>query len=248
MFISLSILEYEPNLSDNIDDLPTSPILLQILRLIKTRKISFIHVDVMRPPLIPNRITFPIVLIEKLYETLHEKIPLSLHLMVPDPLLIVNKIDRFIPIEDRAKNPIIIQRESFNSEDELLEAINLLRKQGYGRIGVCLDLPTPCESISEKTVDAVDFILLMTVHMGRGRQKYAGEGTKKIMFFSHRYPEKPVWVDGGINPYTAPIAEKAGARTLVVGSFITRHNNPTEALLELTRSLNECGSDRNRNE
>ena len=196
--------------------------------------------------MIPNRITFPIVLIQKLYETLHEKIPLSLHLMVPNPLLIVDEINRFIPRKDRAKNPIIIQRESFNSEEELLEAVNLLRKHGYGRIGICLDLPTPCGSISEKTVDAVDFILLMTVHMGRGRQKYAEEGTKKIMFFSQRYPEKPVWVDGGINPYTAPIAEKAGARTLVVGSFITRHNNPTEALLELMRSLNEWGSDENR--
>ena len=239
MFISLSILEYEQNLSESIDILPKSPTFFQILRLIETKKLRSIHLDVMRPPLIPNRITFPIKLIEKLYETLHEKIPLALHLMVPHPILIVNRICRFIPRENRAKIPIIIQRESFKSENEILEAVDLLRKQGYGRIGICLDLPTPCGSISEKTVEAADFILLMTVHMGRGRQKYVDEGTRKILYFSQQYPDKPIWVDGGINLYTAHIAEKAGAKALVVGSYITRSNNPTEALLELTRSLRE---------
>ncbi|HIE18403.1 TPA: hypothetical protein EYP75_01615 [Candidatus Bathyarchaeota archaeon] len=239
MFISLSILEYEQILSENIDILPKSPIFIQILKLIETGKISFIHIDVMRPPLIPNRITFPIKLIEKLYKMLHEKISLSFHLMVPDPILIVNKINRFIPKEDRAKTLVTIQRESFNSENETLDAINFLRKHGYGQVGICLDLSTPCRSISEKTVEAVDFILLMTVHMGRGRQKYVEGGTKKIKYFSQRYPDKPIWVDGGINLYTARIAEKAGAKTLVIGSFITRNRNPTKTLLELTRSFDE---------
>ena len=239
MFISLSILEYEQNLSEHIDVLPKSPIFLQILRLIGTRKIRFVHVDVMRPPLIPNRVTFPIKLIEKLYEALHERIPLSIHLMVSDPISIVDEIGRFIPREDRAINQIIIQRESFKSENETLKAINLLRKNGYNRVGICLDLPTPCRSISEKTVEAADFILLMTVHMGRGRQKYADEGTKKILHFSRLYPHKPIWVDGGINPHTVQIAEKAGAKAVVVGSFITLNKNPTEALLELTRSIGE---------
>ena len=239
MFISLSILEYEQSLSEKIDVIPESPVFNQILELIDTRKISFIHIDVMRPPLIPNRITFPIKLIEKLYETLHERIPLSFHLMVSDPLLIVDEINRFIPKEDRTNNVVTIQRESFNSENETLDAINILRKYGYGRIGLCLDLSTPCRSISKKSVEAADFILLMTVHMGRGGQKYSEEGTKKIKYFSQLYPDKPVWVDGGINLHTARIALRAGAKALVVGSYITLSSDPKKILLELTRSLDD---------
>jgi ribulose-phosphate 3-epimerase len=192
----------------------------------------------MRPPLIPNRITFPIRLVEKLYETLRHTIPLSIHLMVSDPLLIVDEMSRFIPEKDRIRNAIIIQRESFQSKNETLKAIDTLRRRGYGKIGICLDLPTPCNSVSEKIVDAADFILLMTVHMGRGRQKYADEGTEKIAYFSRRYPEKPIWVDGGINIQTAHIAEKAGAKAVVVGSYITLSNDPRSTLLELAKSLN----------
>jgi ribulose-phosphate 3-epimerase len=238
MFISLSILEYEQVLYDYLEGLTKSPVFNKILELIQTRKVSFLHVDVMRPPLIPNRITFPIKLIEKIYETLCHRIPLSVHLMVPDPLLIVDEISRFILKKDRPRNAIIIQRESFESENEALKAINTVREHGYDNIGICLDLPTPCDSISRKIIEAADFILLMTVHMGRGRQKYADKGTEKIAYFYQRYPDKPIWVDGGINIQTAHIAEKAGAKVVVVGSYITLSNDPRDTLLKLAQSLN----------
>ena len=238
MFISLSILEYEENLCKHVDALLDSKTFHQVLQLIQTGKIQSIHIDVMRPPLIPNRITFPIKLIEKLYEMLHEKIPISIHLMVPNPILIVNEVNKFIPRGERGKTPIIIQRESFESEGEVLKAIDILRRRGYDEVGVCLDLLTPCRSISEETIKAASFILLMTVHMGRGRQKYAEEGTKKITYLSQRHPGKPIWVDGGINPHTARIAKEAGAKAVVVGSYITLSCNPLAALLELAQSLN----------
>ena len=193
----------------------------------------------MRPPLIPNRIVFPLRLIRELYEALHERIPLSFHLMVSDPILMIRRMDEFIPKMDRANNPVIIQRESFNSEDEMLNAISLLRKLGYNKVGVCLDLPTPCKSVSEKSVEAADFILLMTVHMGRGRQRYSDAGTEKIRYFSRRYPDKPLWVDGGINIQTAQIVKRAGAETLVVGSFITLNDDPVYALIRLAQSVND---------
>ena len=237
MLISLSILEYERDLRNNMDDLLRSQSFLQILGLIETKKIYSVHVDVMRPPLIPDRTAFPIELIRRLYDALSEKIPLAIHLMVPDPLPIIDETSNFLPREERLKNLIIIQRESFGSEDEILRAIDHIRSQSYGKVGVCLDLPTPCSAISERIVEAVDLILLMTVHMGRGGQRYADEGTEKILYFSQRYPHKFIEVDGGINPQTARIVRRAGAKAVVVGSFITRSSNPTEALFELTRSL-----------
>jgi len=193
----------------------------------------------MRPPLIPGRTAFSIELIKKLYYALSQRISLAIHLMVPDPMLIIDKMNKFISRRKRAKVYVIIQRESFNSENEALKAIGLIRELGYSKIGVCLDLPTPCEALSEKIIEAVDMILLMTVRMGRGGQKYADEGTQKILYFSKRFPNRLIEVDGGINPQTARIAKNAGAKAAVVGSFITRSNDPIEALLELTRSLKE---------
>ena len=239
MKISLSILEYEQSLYDEMEFPFKSEIFSRIIDLINTGWVDSIHIDVMRPPLIPNRIVFPLRLIRELYEALHERIPFSFHLMVSDPLLMIKNMDEFIPKVDRADNAVIIQRESFNSEDEMLNAIGLLRKLGYNKVGVCLDLPTPCGSVSEKSVEAADFILLMTVHMGRGRQRYSDAGTEKIKYFSRRYPDKPLWVDGGINIRTAQIVKRAGAETLVVGSFITLNDNPVYALIRLAQSVND---------
>ncbi|RLG95491.1 hypothetical protein DRO37_02180 [Candidatus Bathyarchaeota archaeon] len=239
MKISLSILEYEQSLYNEMEFPFKSEVFSRIIDLINTGQVDSIHIDVMRPPLIPNRIVFPLRLIRELYEALHERIPFSFHLMVSDPLLMIKNMDEFIPKVDRADNAVIIQRESFNSEDEMLDAICLLRRRGYKRIGVCLDLPTPCGSVSEKSVEAADFILLMTVHMGRGRQRYSDAGTEKIKYFSRRYPDKPLWVDGGINIRTAQIVKRAGAETLVVGSFITLNDNPVYALIRLAQSVND---------
>lgn len=239
MSISVSILEYEQTLYENIDDISISPVFGHIIKMINTGKMGSIHLDIMRPPLIPNRIVFPIKLVEKIYETLRRRISLSFHLMVPDPVIIIDEMNEFIPKKDRIKSFVTIHRESFSSENEITDAVKLIKEYGYGNVGVGLDLPTPCNAISERTVRTADFILLMTVHMGRGRQKYSEKGTEKIDYFSRKYPEKPIWVDGGINPHTARIAEKAGARILVVGSFITLKKNPVGGLLELANSIGE---------
>jgi len=234
MLISLSILEYEQDLSNNVNNIQESQSFLQILKLIETKRIYCVHVDVMRPPLIPDRTAFSIRLIEELHRTLSKKIPLAIHLMVPNPLSIINEMSRFVSRKERSETLVIIQRESFHSENEILTAINHLREQNYSKVGVCLDLPTPCSALSDKTVEAADMILLMTVRMGRGGQKYSDEGTKKILYFSQHYPHKFIEVDGGINPQTMPIAKRAGAKAAVVGSFITRSSRPAEALLKLT--------------
>ena len=240
MPISVSILEYERVLYRDVEDISSSLIFSHIMNMINTGKMESIHLDIMRPPLIPDRIVFPIKLVEKIYGTLWRRIPLSFHLMVSNPIIMVDEMNKFIPRKDRIENSVAIHRESFNSESEMSDAVKLIKEEyGYGSVGISLDLPTPCNVISEKTVKMADFILLMTVHMGRGRQKYSEKGTEKIEYFSRRYPGKPIWVDGGINLHTARIAEKAGARTLVVGSFITLKKNPVEGLLELASNIGE---------
>ncbi|MBS7648101.1 MAG: hypothetical protein QXK89_01280 [Candidatus Bathyarchaeia archaeon] len=237
--ISLSILEYEPELSEKMDRLESSEAFMKIVKLIQTGKIRDVHVDVMRPPMIPGKNKFSTSLIKKLYEKLSDKVALTIHLMVSYPFEIIEEINRFIEPIDRAKITLILQVESFVSEDEALEAIELLKGYGY-KVGVCLNLPTSEDRLTDNIANSADIILLMTVPMGLGGQKYREEATQRIKKFSARFPNKIIEVDGGIDPKTIVKVWRAGARVFVIGSYITLSEKPEEALLNLEKSLKMC--------
>ncbi len=236
MLISLSILEYEPELSANMNSLEKSEGFSKMMRLVQTGRLHDIHIDVMRPPLIPNKSKFSISLIRKLYESLHEKIALTIHLMVPNPLEVTKKINEFIEEKDRKKITLIVQVESFDSEEDILKTIKTIREYGY-RIGVGLNLPTPKERLTDKIVKSADIILLMTVPMGAGKQKFHEEALQRIRDFSHKFPDKIIKVDGGINPRTIVEVWRAGARATVIGSYLSLNKKPEQAILNLESAL-----------
>ncbi len=236
MLISLSILEYEPELSKNINSLENTKAFLEIMKLIETGEIHDIHIDVMRPPMIPNKNKFSIPLIRKLYEELCGKIPITLHLMVNDPFEIVNEANKFIEGKNRTEVTIIIQVESFNSENETIKAIKTIKEYGY-KVGVCLNLPTPKDRLTDAIASNADIILFMTVPMGAGGQKFHEESIPRIREFFERFPNKIIKVDGGINPDTIIKVWKAGARISVVGSYITASEDPVKSLLNLKKVL-----------
>ena len=110
MMLSLSILEYEPNLAQHMDNLEESDSFSEIIRLIRTNKLHRVHIDIMRPPMIPHRTTFSTDWIEQLYKRLHERILLAAHLMVLNPFPIIREMDRFIPRNDRTDVVLTVQR------------------------------------------------------------------------------------------------------------------------------------------
>ena len=236
MKIALSILEFEPDLSVHIDDISESDALPKIFNLIGTGRIHRVHIDVMRPPMIPGKAKFSVDLICRLYEVLHGKISLAAHLMVQEPFPIIDGMNEFIARADRAGMTLIIQRESFGSEDETIGALDLLKGQGY-KAGICIDLPTPSKVLTKKIVESADAVLLMSVPMGKGGQEYGRDATERIACFSREHPDRTMEVDGGIDPRTIARAERAGAGIVVVGSFITRSKNPEGAVLELEAAL-----------
>ncbi|MCX8171488.1 MAG: hypothetical protein N3E47_05925 [Candidatus Bathyarchaeota archaeon] len=236
MLISLSILEYESELSENMSEIRKTRAFNNIIKIIRTGKIAGVHIDVMRPPMIPNKEKFPVNLIRRLYEELHGETSLIIHLMVSDPIKIVEEINGFITEKERGKVTIILQVESFNSEEESIAAIENVRKFGY-RVGIALNLPTPVKKMTDRIVEHADSILLMSVPMGAGGQKFSDEATWRIKYFSTKFPNKAISVDGGINPQTISKIYKAGAKVAVVGSYITVSEEPEKALLELEKSL-----------
>ena len=239
MLISLSILEYETELSKNLGEMEKTAAFNNILRLINTGKIHDIHVDVMRPPMIPRKVKFSIDLLRRLYEALHGVEPLTIHLMVGDPMEIINSINDFIYHKDRESVTIILQVESFESEDKAISAIKVIRGFGY-RVGVSLNLPTPIEKMTDRIVGCADLLLIMSVPMGKGGQKFSEEALWRIRHFSTKFPSKIVSVDGGINPKTIVDVYRAGAKIAVVGSYITRSKRPELALLDFENALEKC--------
>ena len=236
MLVSLSILDYEPELASNIDGISECGAMKTILSLMKTGKINRVHIDVMRPPMIPKRTAFRTDLIRAVCESLRGKILLGAHLMVGDPYPIIEQLNAFVPRSERADFEIFIQRESFSSEADTIKALEFLKGCNY-KSGVCLNLPTPTEALTAPIVEASDVVLLMTVPMGAGGQGYSEEGSRRIALFSNRHLEKAIAVDGGMNPKTIVEAQKAGAKIAIVGSFITRNENPVNAVNEICRSL-----------
>jgi ribulose-phosphate 3-epimerase len=236
MLISLSILDYEPELAAHLDDISESKSMITILGLIQTGKIQRVHIDIMKPPMIPKKTAFKTDLIRALYQSLKDKIPLASHLMVDDPYPIIEEMNTFIPRKERGNFEIFIQRESFSSKADTIKALNFLKECNY-LSGICLNLPTSTEVLTSNIIEASDMILLMTVPMGSGGQGYSVEGSRRIILFSKRFPKKTIAVDGGMNPKTIVEAEKAGAKIVIIGSFITRNEHPIKAVLELEQSL-----------
>jgi pentose-5-phosphate-3-epimerase len=234
-------LDYEQDLATHLSDIAKSESMAKIYDLIQTGKVHRVHIDVMRPPMIRGRTTFSIDVIAAVYNHLKDKISLAAHLMVDKPFPIIDRLNALIFDSQREEFAIYIQRESFDTEAQTIEALKLLKKYGYVA-GICLNLPTPRELLTNRIINEANAVLLMTVPMGHGGQEYSDEGTKRIAHFSRMFPEKAFEIDGGINPDTIVVAKEAGAKVVVVGSFITRSKDPVKAVLQLEHSLKHARS------
>lgn len=235
-YFSLSLLEYESDLLKQLNHLAHSIVFSKILELVNSGKLYSLHIDVMRPPLIPNRSAFPTELIRKMYENFHERIILDIHLMANDPEVLVQKISDFIEPQQRPETTTIIQREPYASQKEVVTALRTIKSLGY-RVGIGLNIPTSFESLTDGMVRNADEVLIMSVPMGKGGQSYSEEATERIKRLSSRFPDKPIRVDGGINDKTILSAKRAGARIFVIGSYVTMSRRPIAALEKLERIL-----------
>ena len=227
--ISLSILGYEKELRKKIDDITHATVFTDITYLVNSGKLYSLHIDVMRPPFIPEKSVFPIKVIKQIYGMFNNKINLDLHLMVAEPIRFIRHIDNFIKPNNKTRISIIIQYEAYNQEDKVIKALKTLSDSHY-RIGIGLDLKTPIKKLTKRIVDNADFIFLMCVPMGKGGQIYDEQATKKIKYISKNFSEKIVEVDGGINDITIKFAKNAGAKIFAIGSYITNSGKPSEAV------------------
>ena len=177
-----------------------------------------VHLDIADGIFVPN---MTILGLEEM-EELDTSLKITVHLMVSKP---ENHIVRWL---ETLADKFIFHIEATTQPQKVIDAAKDADKQ----IGVALNPKTPI-SRTEPLIDEIDFVHFMTVEPGFYGSKFEESVLEKIKEFHFLYPDKPIEVDGGVTPETAPRLIEAGAKSLVVGSYIWESKDIGGAIKEL---------------
>ena len=148
----------------------------------------------------------------------------EVHLMVKNPEEV---IDDWI---ESGVQRIIFHYESTDKHQEIIERV---KKAGL-EVGIAINPETSIEILDSFL--PISLILIMTVHPGRGGQKFLEETLDKIEQLREKYKNVNIEVDGGINLETAPKVIQAGANLLASGSAIFESENIKETIQVLKQN------------
>ena len=171
-----------------------------------------LHIDIMDPHFVPNLSFGPdiVALARRVAPGFYRNV----HLMMSRPDLY---LERFA---DAGAQTLQIHVEA---DCDKADALRRIRALGL-RAAIAVNPETPVTAIEPFLAD-VDEILVMTVHPGRGGQKFIAECLDKAKWLRSRLPEIDIMVDGGINAETAESSVAAGVNQLVSGSYLFRQED-----------------------
>ena len=168
-----------------------------------------IQIDIMDGHFVPNLSMGPAI-VEAVRRV--SDLPIEAHLMVERP-------ERFVEMFARAGADYIqVQVESTFS---LYRTLTSIVEMG-ARPGVAINPATPVEALHE-VLAYVTQVNVMTVEPGFGGQRFIESMPDKIKRLRQMAPRMEIEVDGGIDAATAPVVVAAGARALVAGSSVFKH-------------------------
>lgn len=175
-----------------------------------------IHFDVMDNKFVPNTG----IDIEKMKEVREYGYYMDVHLMVERPIE-----DGYI---DKALQygctDITIHYEIDNLDRVLNYLLDKKKENENIRIGIAIK-PNTNISVLEKYINIIDKVLVMSVEPGFGGQSYIESSTQKINDIKKKYDNIFVQVDGGINENTIAKPLCANVDSVVVGSYLTKHED-----------------------
>lgn len=190
---------------------------------------TVLHVDVMDGHFVPNiTIGPPVVAALRKYV----RVPLDCHLMIENP-------DDYIPaFVDAGADWISVHQEACIHLDRVVQHIH-----SRGALaGVVINPATPVSTLTD-ILDAVDYVLVMSVNPGFGGQKFIPRTLGKIRHLAElralRSLSFRIEVDGGIGLDTISAVVQAGAEILVAGSAVFGDGNSgqnVQQLLQAARS------------
>lgn len=122
---------------------------------------------------------------------------------------------------------------------------------------------TPSTSVTDSMGESVDMILVMTVHPGKGGQKFIQDCVQKVKELRERFPGKDIEVDGGVGPSTVGVCAHAGsfsftlsivrrwlivsgcegANVIVSGTAVFGAENPKEVMEQMRKVIRDAQKD-----
>ena len=182
-----------------------------------------LHVDVMDGHFVPNITVGPFI-VEAIKR--NATVPLDVHLMITDPLKYLG------PFADAGADTLTFHREAV---EDPRAAARAFRDKGV-HPGISVNPESPVDGILD-VLDAVDQVLIMTVHPGFGGQEFITENVEKVrQVRAAGRPELHIAVDGGINEQTAGLVCAAGADVLIAGTYLFKSADMKAALASLRRA------------
>jgi ribulose-phosphate 3-epimerase len=181
--------------------------LAQDLSRMERAKADMIHIDVMDGHFVPN-ITLGPVVVEAIRAA--TRLPLDVHLMIDDP-------QDFADVFLAAGSDMITVHAEVMTENQIRKLSRQLKRKKI-LFGVSLNPNTPIGRI-KGVLDAVDFVLVMSVYPGFSGQKFIPAVLPKIKKLRQGF-EGDIAVDGGVNDRNAGALIRAGATVLVTGSYL----------------------------
>ncbi len=193
------------------------------IEMINQSECDWFHLDIMDGVFVPN-ISFGFSIIEQINK--YAQKPLDVHLMIVQP---DKYLDRF---HDSGAKILTVHYEACIHLHRTIDSIKSLGMKA----GVSLNPHTPV-SVLEDIIKDVDLVLLMTVNPGFGGQKFIENSYNKIeklrQLISEKKSKALIQVDGGIDIFNAHKLVFSGVDVLVVGSYIFKSENPSEAITKL---------------
>ena len=189
-----------------------------------------IHLDVMDGNFVPN-ITFGPLVVKAVRAV--TRLPLDVHLMIAHPAEYVEDFVR------AGADWISFHAEVTRHPGEILGLIHSHSK----RAGVVINPQTPAERLFEY-LELMEFVLVMTVMPGFGRQAMIPEALSKVGELKEeakrRGLDMEVEVDGGVKTENLDMVLRAGTDIVVVGSSIFAAPDPRQAALDIRSILDNA--------
>lgn len=158
----------------------------------------------------------------------NEELIIDIHLMVKDPIKILNQII------DKKPNLVLVQAESNLDFDLFARTMH----QHNIKVGIVLLQDTKVDSIIDKLYN-FNQVLIFSGHLGYQGGVADLNHVEKIKEIHNKYPEFEIAWDGGINEYNIADLVSNGVDILNVGGAILKSNNPKESYNKLMLKLSK---------
>ncbi len=205
----------------------------------KLRLVEFdcktIQLDILDGGLFPNTTWFDAATIGQIKTNVN----IELHLMVENPIPIIEEFIKHVPTLNRAIVHAEMHRPLGSVTSYIKDTLKL-------EVGVAVNPETPLSQI-EDVIHSIDTLLIMSVHPGFSGQSFGdtdhvnSEATvmNKIKQARAHKSDLILEVDGGVTEELIKPLVKAGINRICAASLIFKADNPTNKLRELNQHLKD---------